>query len=115
MFKNKATVVLLLLLLCGCNTQKHIACNYIEDDKEVYLDIDAIDDSIYSIKSKTCFRIPNSVLLNDNYLDDLKKQLDNSHYFEEGSLIKEEELFLDDSYSLQKTIDYLNKKRFYCE
>lgn len=113
--EKRLILVLLVFILSGCHNNLRVACNYIEEDKSVDLDIKAINDDISSIKVRTCFVIPNVVMFDDEKLEFLKSQLDSSYHFEDNKLIREYDIDLDDTYSLNKTLESLRKKRFYCE
>lgn len=112
---EKKIIILGLILLTGCENSKVIACSYELEDKAVYLDIDAINDDIVSIHEKTCFVLPNSVLADEEKYNFIVSQLDGSYHFEDNRLVLENDLLLDDTYSLSKTLEDLKTKRFICE
>jgi len=113
--EKKLEILLILLLLTGCQKTKQIACSYVLEDKQITLDIVAINDEISSIHERTVFEIPNYVIMDETKLSFLEKQLDSSYHFEGNELIKEVDLKLDRIYSLNKTMDVLKTKRFICE
>jgi len=112
---EKRLVILFLLLITGCQKNNEVACSYIIDEKQVVLDIKAINDDICSIHERTVFVIPNTIMADEEKLIFLNKQLDSNYYFEDNLLIKEEDLDIDNVYSLRKTLEYLKTKRFICE
>lgn len=115
MQKRLVVIILYLFILTGCKNNKEIACNFIQDNKSVDLQIKAINDEISSINIRTSFDIPNSVMFDENKYDFLVSQLDESYHFEDNKLIREYSVDLDKIYSLSKTLDNLRKQRFYCE
>lgn len=115
MEKTKGLVLVLLVLLSGCQNNKRIACNLIQENKSIDLDIRAINDDISSIDVRTSFIVPNETLFDDKKLEFLKSQLDNSYHFEDNKLIREYSILIDNKYSLDKTLEDLRKKRYYCE
>ena len=111
----KKYLLLLFILLCSCDSQKSFACVKYSDDNQIYLDINANNDDIDTIKVKEVFILPYEVLnkqINKNYLN---IQLDNSYYSIDNKIIKEYDLSLDKIYSLNKTLQYLKKEHFICE
>lgn len=116
MERKKTIVVLLsLFLLTGCHNNLRVACSYSLDDKTIDLDIKAHNDDISSISVRTSFEIPQAVICDKERFDLLNSQLDNTYHFENNLLVREYDIEMDDTYSLKKTIDDLNSKRFYCE
>lgn len=114
MYKKK-TLIILLVLLTGCSRNKTLtACTCYKDDSTINIEISAVGDDITGIDIITSFEIPNAVFLDDDKYNLLISQLDNSFYFENNTLIKKENIVLDETYSLQKTIEYLRKRRFNC-
>lgn len=115
MGKRIVIVLLVLLVLSGCQNRLRVACNYQLEDKSIDLDIKAINDDISSINVRTCFEIPYYVLYDQDKLEFLNSQLDDSYHYEDNLLIREYEIPLDRTYSLDMTLADLRKKRFYCE
>lgn len=115
MEKKTIIVATLLIILTGCHNARAIACNYAVDDKSITLNIEAINDDIYSMNVRKCFEIPNVVMCDQEKYSFLLSQLDETYHFEDNLLIKEYDIELNDNYSLSSTIDYLQTKRFYCE
>lgn len=113
--EKKLTLLSLFFLLTGCYSNHSVACIYSLQDKEVILDINAINDDITSIHERTSFVVPTEVLMNEERLNFLKSQLDNTYHFEDNLLVKERDLDIDDTYSLERTLKYLKTKRFICE
>lgn len=113
--EKRIAIVVLLVLLSGCQRNLRVACNFVQDDSSIDLDIKAINDDISSIKVRTCFVIPNVVMFDETKLKFVESQLDSSYHFEDNKLIREYDIDLDDAYSLNKTVESLRKKRFYCE
>lgn len=112
---EKKLVLIVLLLLTGCQNKKIIACSFGLDDKNISIDISAINDEISSMKVRSSFEIPNSVLNDSDKYEFLKSQLNDSFHLEDNKLVREYEVAIDDVYSLDKTIERLNGKRYYCE
>ena len=115
MEKSKRLIVLLLILLSGCQKDNEVACLYEDNDESILLEIKANYDDIYKIHISDSFYIPNSVLVDENKYNDLLKVVDGKYVVQDNKLVKEYDENLDDTYSLNKTIDYLRRKRFYCE
>ena len=113
--EKKLVLLLLLIILSGCQNKKAVACSFGTEEKNISLDIKAINDDITSINVRSCFEIPYNVINDEEKFAFLNSQLDDSFHFEDNKLIREYEIELDDIYSLQKTIKYLNNKRYYCE
>lgn len=111
----KKLVLVILLLLTGCQNRKMVACEYNDSNSEIYIDITAINDDISSFNVKTCYEMPNYVMINEKAYSDLLKQLDSTYHFEGNTLIKEDNYPIDGKYSLALTKDRLRKMRFYCE
>ena len=113
---EKRLIILLFLFLCGgCHNNYRIACIYELDDKSLNLDIKAINDDISSIDVRACFEVPYKALLDKEKFDFINSQLDETYHFEDNILVREYSVELDKTYSLDKTIEYLNSKRFHCE
>lgn len=112
---EKRLVLLILFILTGCQNKKIVACSFGLEDKNINLDINAINDDITSIRVRSCFEIPSSILSDEDKYNFIESQLDSSFHFEDNKLVREYEIELDDVYSLDKTIKYLNSKRYYCE
>lgn len=113
--QEKQAIVILLILLTGCSNNNQVSCIYESDDKQVSLDIKAINDDISSIKVRTSFEVPYQVMLDNDFYSFLTGQLDESNHFEDNHLISEYDIALDDKYSLALTLRDLQTKRFYCE
>ena len=112
---DKKALIVLLLLLTGCENKKEIACILSTENKEVSLDIKAINDEISSIHVRNSFVIPYSVINDEDNFSFLSSQLSDDYHFEDNHLIKEYEIELDSNYSLNKTLEYLKTKRYFCE
>lgn len=113
---KKGLIVLLLLCLYGCHDNySQISCSLYNQDSIVYLDIKAINDDIDSILVRHTFEIPQRVMCDEEKYNFLLSQLDETYHFEDNILVKEYYEVLDKTYSLSKTIEELNKKRFFCE
>lgn len=112
---DKKLVLLVLLILCGCSNNKVAACSYSKENSEVFIDIKAINDNIDSIKVRTYYEIPNSVICDEEKYSFLLSQLDDRYHFEDNKLVKEEELPIEDNYSFELTKDYLRSMRYYCD
>ena len=112
---KKILIILSLVLLTACKNNKQVACILNKEDKEISLDIKAINDDITSISVRASFLIPNCVINNEEYYAFLCKQLNKEFHFEDNLLVKEYEIVLDKNYSFNKTIEYLKNKRYFCE
>lgn len=112
---EKRLILLFILFLTGCQNKKTVACSLGLEDKNINIEINAINDNISSIKVRSSFEIPNSIITNKDSFDFIVKQLDSSFHFEDNKLIREYDVEIDDTYSFDKTIKYLNSKRYYCE
>ena len=107
-------MILLLLLLCGCEKHRTIACERLESDKQIYLDIEANYDEITSIRVNEVFMIPYGIMANEESMNELRRQLDDSYHFEENKLIRSYQLFLDEICSLSETEAYLRDLNYVC-
>lgn len=113
---SKKIVLVLFILLVGCeNKSRNIACILFGKDSEIYINIHAKYDDIESVEVKECFDIPSVVMADEKKFAFLNSQLDNTYHFEGNKLIKDYCIALDDTYSLEKTIEGLRTRRFYCE
>lgn len=113
--QQKIILILILILLTGCEKQRVLACNYISDDSEIYVNLYSNYDDLEKIEIRLTFDIPNVVMQDKEKLDFLLQQLDDTYHFEDSILVKEYSLFMDDDYSLNETIKYLKNKRYNCE
>ena len=107
-------IILLLLTLSSCEKHKTIACEHLESDRQIYLNIEADYDEIRSVSVNEVFVIPYSIIADQNSMNDLRKQLDESYHFEDNRLIRSYQPFLDDIYSLSETIAYLKDLNYVC-
>lgn len=112
---EKKKLIVLLLLLTGCTNYKQAACSLNLQDKQINIDIKAINDDISSIEVRTVFEIPYSVVNNKERFGFLCKQIDEEYHFEDNLLVKEYEVNLDKNYSYALTLEYLKNKRYFCE
>ena len=112
---SKKRLIILLLLLCGCTRQREVACVRFNDDDSLTLNITAVNDDIKMIEVVELFEVPSQIMANEGYFDDLKKQFDQSCHMEGNKLIRRYGLFLDQTYSLSKTIESLKKEKYSCE
>lgn len=112
---EKRLILLIILFLTACQNKKTVACSLGLEDKNINIDISAINDDISSIKVRSSFIIPTPILTDKDKYEFIQKQLDNTFHFEDNKLIREYDIEIDDVYSLDKTIKYLNSKRYYCE
>lgn len=110
------SILILLLILCSCTVkEKSIACSKFETDREIDINIKADYDKIKYVEVIQTYTLDNFLLLNEERLDVLKKQLDDTYYFVDNKLIKKEIIGINDNYSLDETIRYLRKDRYNCE
>ena len=107
-------IIFLLLSLCSCEKHKTIACERLESDRQIYLDIEADYDDIRTVSVNEVFVIPYSIIANERSMIELRKQLDDSYHFEDNRLIRFYQPFLDDIYSLSETIAYLRDLNYVC-
>lgn len=113
MFKKK--IVLLFLLLCGCENKRTYACVKDIESNQIYLDIETINDTIISLNVTESFALPFNLLHHENRLNDFKKQLGEDYIIENNKLIHNYLIIPDDRYSISKTLVYLKKEKFICE
>lgn len=111
---NRLKWIIILFVLCGCQRQRSIACEKQAGDILTYIDIEAINDDITLIKVKEIFIIEYDLLVNDKIKTFLDKQIDESYYYLDNKLIREYTLFLDNKYSLNKTLEELKKEKYLC-
>lgn len=112
--EKRIVTIICLILLTSCSNSKTVACSYILDDKELYIDIKANNDEIVSFDVKTNYIIPTSIINKYNNYDNLSKQLNENSYIEDNKIIEEYSFEINQKYSLNKTIEYLKDKRIYC-
>lgn len=111
----KKVIIFSLVFLSSCSNHKEVSCILEKDNKSINLEIQAINDDISSIRQRVVFVLPNDLLADENWLSKLNEQLDDSYHYEDNKLVSETDLLIDDTYSLNKTIEYLRKERFYCD
>ncbi|MBR4461738.1 MAG: hypothetical protein IKS51_04080 [Erysipelotrichaceae bacterium] len=107
-------IIIILLLLSACEKHRTMACEHWEKQKQIYLDIEADYDQIDSILVNEVFVIPYHLLANENSMEDLRNQLDDTYHFEENKLIHSYYYEFDGVYSLSATVDYLRDKNYVC-
>lgn len=109
-------ILILLFVLSSCkNKENSVACVKFEEDRDIDIYIKADYDVIKDVQIFQTYTLNNDLLLNEDRLNLLKKQLDDTYYFEDNKLIKKEIVLLDDEYSLSETIKYLRKDKYNCE
>ena len=111
---EKTTLVLLCLLLCGCN-RKSASCVRFKGNDEINIQINALNDVIESIEVSEIFELPYELLSDKEEFERFSRQLDSSYHFEENRLIRRYSIILDDRYSFMETLNKLKKERFNCE
>lgn len=111
----KKIILLSLLFLCSCGSNKEVSCILEKEDRSINLNIKSINDNITSIDERIVFILPNSLMANEEWLNKLIDQLDGEYHFEDNNLVREATLQINNKYSLNKTIEYLRKERFFCE
>lgn len=104
-----------MLLITACENRKHASCVYELEGKKICLDIEAINDDIETIHVRNEFVLPHSLVFNEKYKKDLDEQLDDTYHYEDNLLVKEYDVILDDLYSYNNTLNYLNSRRYHCE
>ena len=104
-----------MFFLSACKNHRSIACEKDTGNIQTYLEIQAINDDITLINVKEVFVIDYELLMNKETKAFLDKQIDNSYYYINNSLIKEYSLIMDDRYSLYKTLEQLKKEKYFCE
>lgn len=112
---DKRKIVLLTFLLCACESKRSYACVKEIDNNQIYLDIEAINDEIVCLEVSEYFKLPYELLLNENRLNDFKKQLDYTYSIEESMLTHKYQIVPEERYSVSKTLKYLKTERFICE
>lgn len=113
---KKKLLIILLILLSGCSKNKYVACSLSDTNSQISLEISAINDEINSIKVRTVFELPNSLICDIDKFNYLKSQLNDDYKIENNNLlIKEYNVNLDNKYSFAKTIEYLKKEKYFCE
>ena len=111
---EKKTLVLLFLLLTGCS-YKSAACVKFDGDKEIDIDIKAVNDDIQTVEISEVFELPYELLANEKEFERFKEQLDVSYHFEDNILIRRYAMVIDDTYSYMDTLKQLNEEKYHCE
>lgn len=114
MFK-KIGLVVCLLLLVGCKSQRVVSCLIEDDDKIINLNIKANYDDISGIHVIEALKFPKEVILDKEKCRSIIDQFDDGYYLVDNMVVNEYDEKLDKTYSLKKTIESLNKEYFYCE
>lgn len=115
MSEKRNYLIVLLLLLCGCSRQRHIACSRFDGDDSLTLDITAVNDEIRMIEVTELFELPKELLANERFFNDLQKQFDESCHMEENRLVRKYGIVMDQTYSLAETIEKLKQEKYSCE
>ena len=113
--EKKTKILILLFLLSGCVKDNSASCSRYDQEDSLTLNLYARNDTITMIEVVESFLLPAKAVANEKYFADLKKQFDSSCHLEENRLIRNYGLAIDGSYSLQKTIEELERQRFHCE
>ena len=113
--EKKTFALIILLLLCGCGRQRDVACSRFDDKNSYTLKFHSINDDIRMAEAVEVFELPEQLMADRNYFNDLSKQFDESCHLEENRLIRRCGIVLDRTYSLSKTIEELEKQRYHCE
>ena len=109
------TTLLILLSICACSRERSAACQRYEKDRQIYIDLEAVNDEIKRIKISEVFVIPHSLLLNGEADSFLREQLDELQRIEGNRLVREYEMIPEETYSLEMTMKHLGKEHFVCE
>lgn len=111
MFKKRC-LILILVLISGCDSSRtYIATRY-EKNNEIRLTITSNFDNIKTIEVRRKFKLPYELLLNDEYLSNFNSQLDNTYHYEDNFLIQEYCVPVNGKYSVSSTIAYLKEQKY---
>lgn len=111
----KEILVILLLLLSGCGRYRNTACELKDQEKEIYINIEAINDDINKIHIVEALYIPYKYLLNKDKLSEIDKQIGDDYQLIDNKIVFEYDVDIKEPYSYRQTIDKLDKEYFYCE
>lgn len=113
---EKICLIFLLILLTSCKDKEtSVSCTLYNNDNSLTYTFLADYDVIKDITLKRTFKIPYNTLFNDEFLNDLKEQLDSSYIIEDNYLIQTKKIENDKNYSLAKTITYLKENKYACK
>lgn len=112
---EKIGLILLLVLLSSCKDKEtSVSCSLYNNDNSLTYTFISDYDVIKSITLKRTFKIPYNTLFNEEYLNNLKQQLDDSYEIEDNYLIQTIQIENDKDYSLTKTLTYLKENKYAC-
>lgn len=113
---EKIGLVLLLVLLSSCKEKETtVSCSLYNNDNSLTYTFLSEYDVIKSIALKRTFKIPYNTIFNEEYLNNLKQQLDDSYVIEDNYLIQNLQIEIDNNYSLAKTLVYLKENKYACK
>ena len=115
MSERNKTLIILFVLLCGCQRERTVSCSCFDGDDSLSLIIHALNDDIVSIEETRVFVLPEHLLANERYFRDLEGQFDPYCHVEGNKLVRRRMLMLDRVYSLELTMKDLQERRYRCE
>lgn len=104
-----------MILLTGCQNNQSFACSRYSGDNSIVIELNGSNDKIMSFHVREAFKLPHTLLYEEKNKAFLDEQLDDSCHYENNYLIKEYDLYPDQKYSLQMTLENLKDRRYFCE
>ena len=112
---KRKIIVLIMLLLSGCERKRSYACSRDFNPHKIYIDIDTVNDRISSLKVTESFELPYELLLDEERAADFRKQLDGSYHIEGNKLIRTYRIVPEDDFSIARTLEELKKEMYICD
>ncbi|MCR4634205.1 MAG: hypothetical protein K5648_08780 [Erysipelotrichaceae bacterium] len=113
--EKKRECLILLFLLCGCARQRSVSCITYDSNDTLALSLKGVNDALLSIEVQETYFLPENVLADKTFYNDLKRQFDKSVQLEENTLIRRYGLPVEKGCSFSRTVESLKTKRFQCD
>ncbi len=108
-------LIILLLLLSGCRNNRAYACSRYSNDDSITINLNGVNDTILTFHVREAYKLPHTLLYDEQRRSFLNSQLDDSYHYENSYLVREYDLFPDEDCSLQMTLNDLKDRRYICE
>jgi len=112
---EKKKLILLCILLCGCDRQRSFACVRDLGKDEIRVDLSAKGDVLSSVQITERYRLPYELLKEEGYLETFDTQLDEDCFREGNDLFCSCLISPIETFSLEKTLERLKSENYVCE
>ena len=110
------SIITNILYISSCsNKENSHYCHINKADSHLEIEILSNYDVINCVITRKTFELPYSYALNDEIVNMIKKQLDDSYIFEGNQLIQENTLYPEEQYSMSETINALRNEGYDCQ